>query len=299
MGKLFEFPVAAVQLPHFLSLAWFSRADYARGGYSMMPLTDATGRRTAACCLRNSLYLLPAGLLAWHLGVASSYFATEAGIMAGQGFLDGQCVSGPKRLPATNCACSLGFLDTLEKCNARFRTLGSPHYVAGFPRQSKSCPQHRSQLCFRHHGHPSCPFLPQPHQHCSQEPVPCQPLVHLCVHGETIQNIQVMLGAQQSAHIVAVLKTSLPTCAHASVVLCSIHRPHCRSELRRSSWSRGTHTLCTLLCAGGIDCTQISREAPHRCREQPAAWCFPWAEPSHRGTADQYSSECHRHKFSA
>jgi len=71
------------QLPHFLSLAWLCRGDYAKGGYRMMSLVDATGKRTAACCLRNSLYLLPAGLLAYQLGVASSWLATEAGIMAG------------------------------------------------------------------------------------------------------------------------------------------------------------------------------------------------------------------------
>lgn len=71
------------QLPHFLSLAWLCRGDYAKGGYRMLSLLDATGRRTAACCLRNSLYLMPAGLLAYQLGVASSWFATEAGIMAG------------------------------------------------------------------------------------------------------------------------------------------------------------------------------------------------------------------------
>lgn len=71
------------QLPHFLSLSWYASADYARGGYAMLSLADATGRRTAACCLRNSLYLMPAGLLAWHLGIANAYFASEAGIMAG------------------------------------------------------------------------------------------------------------------------------------------------------------------------------------------------------------------------
>lgn len=59
------------------------------------------------------------------------------------------------------------------------------------------------------------------------------------------------------------------------------------------------HTLYTLLCAGGIDCTQISRETPYRCREQPAARCFPGAKSSHRQTANQYSSECRRHRFPA
>ena len=75
--------LVSLQLPHFLSLAWLCRGDYARGGYRMLSLVDASGKRTAACCLRNSLYLMPAGLLAYQLGVASSWFATEAGIMAG------------------------------------------------------------------------------------------------------------------------------------------------------------------------------------------------------------------------
>ena len=52
------------QLPHFLSLAWLCRKDYMRGNYTMLPRFDATGRRTAACALRNSLYMLPIGAFA-------------------------------------------------------------------------------------------------------------------------------------------------------------------------------------------------------------------------------------------
>ena len=95
----------SAQLPHFLSLAWVCREDYARGGYRMMSLVDTSGRRTAACCLRNSLYLMPAGLLAYQLGVASSWFATEAGIMAGATSPWLLCSS-----PPLLCTCSGPFL---------------------------------------------------------------------------------------------------------------------------------------------------------------------------------------------
>jgi hypothetical protein len=71
------------QLPHFLSLAWLCRADYARGGYRMLPLIDASGRRTAACALRNCLYLMPLGALAACLGVAGPAFGYEAAILSG------------------------------------------------------------------------------------------------------------------------------------------------------------------------------------------------------------------------
>jgi len=35
------------QMPHFYALAWLHRNDYIRGGYSMFPLSDATGHATA------------------------------------------------------------------------------------------------------------------------------------------------------------------------------------------------------------------------------------------------------------
>ena len=66
------------QMPHFMALAWMCRADYAAGGYRMLSLVDATGRRTAACALRNTAYLFPLGILAAWLGVTSPYFAYES-----------------------------------------------------------------------------------------------------------------------------------------------------------------------------------------------------------------------------
>lgn len=45
----------------------------------MLSLIDATGRRTAACALRNCIYLFPLGALATWLGITSPYFAYESG----------------------------------------------------------------------------------------------------------------------------------------------------------------------------------------------------------------------------
>ena len=67
------------QLPHFMALAWMCRADYLAGGYRMLSLIDPTGKRTAACALRNCFYLLPLGALATWLGVTTPYFAYESG----------------------------------------------------------------------------------------------------------------------------------------------------------------------------------------------------------------------------
>jgi len=71
------------QLPHFMSLAWLCREDYARGGHKMLSLMDATGKRTAACALRNCLYLMPLGFLAVAAGTASAPFATESAVASG------------------------------------------------------------------------------------------------------------------------------------------------------------------------------------------------------------------------
>lgn len=71
------------QMPHFMALAWMCREDYAKGGYSMLSKFDPTGRRTAACALRNCVYLLPVGMLAAALGVTTNAFAYEAAFITG------------------------------------------------------------------------------------------------------------------------------------------------------------------------------------------------------------------------
>lgn len=71
------------QMPHFMALAWMCREDYARGGYRMLSKFDPTGKRTAACALRNCVYLLPVGMLAAAFGVTTNAFAYEAAFITG------------------------------------------------------------------------------------------------------------------------------------------------------------------------------------------------------------------------
>lgn len=70
------------QMPHFMALAWLCRKDYAAGGYKMLSLVDPTGKRTAACALRNCMYLMPLGPLSTWLGITSPYFAYESAFIS-------------------------------------------------------------------------------------------------------------------------------------------------------------------------------------------------------------------------
>ena len=66
------------QIPHFLALAWLYRADYARGGFRMLPLVDASGRATGRMTVLYSLALLPVGVLAALGGITRWRFAVVA-----------------------------------------------------------------------------------------------------------------------------------------------------------------------------------------------------------------------------
>lgn len=52
------------QMPHFHSLAWIYRKDYARAGYPLLAVTDPDGTRTGAAVAGFTLALLPVSLLA-------------------------------------------------------------------------------------------------------------------------------------------------------------------------------------------------------------------------------------------
>ena len=66
------------QMPHFFALAWMYRADYAQGGYRMIPLHDPAGERTSALCLEYSLYLAALPPACWAAGLTSCMFAIES-----------------------------------------------------------------------------------------------------------------------------------------------------------------------------------------------------------------------------
>lgn len=56
------------QLPHFYALAWMLRADYARGGFVMLPSQPNGERATATVALAATLLLLVVGVLPGALG---------------------------------------------------------------------------------------------------------------------------------------------------------------------------------------------------------------------------------------
>jgi len=58
------------QFPHFLSIAWIYREDYARGGLLMLPVVDPEGRATGRQMVTHSALLLAASLLPSLLGMA-------------------------------------------------------------------------------------------------------------------------------------------------------------------------------------------------------------------------------------
>jgi heme o synthase len=50
------------QLPHFLAIAWMYRDEYAKAGFIMLPVVDATGERTGRQAFCHALGLLPVSL---------------------------------------------------------------------------------------------------------------------------------------------------------------------------------------------------------------------------------------------
>ncbi|OVA04204.1 UbiA prenyltransferase family [Macleaya cordata] len=69
------------QLPHFMALAYLCRKDYADGGFRMFSLADPSGQRTSLVALRNCLYLLPLGYLAYDWGITSGWFCLESTLL--------------------------------------------------------------------------------------------------------------------------------------------------------------------------------------------------------------------------
>jgi len=69
------------QIPHFLSLAWIHREDYARAGFRMLPVTDSAGRLTFLLILLYCLALMPVALSASIFGIAGTLYALGSSIL--------------------------------------------------------------------------------------------------------------------------------------------------------------------------------------------------------------------------
>jgi len=66
------------QMPHFLSLAWMYRKDYARAGYAMLPVVEPDGASTAGQTLFFTILLLGVSLTLLPLGVAGWVYTAGA-----------------------------------------------------------------------------------------------------------------------------------------------------------------------------------------------------------------------------
>ncbi len=69
------------QIPHFLSLSWLYRDDYARGGFKMLSLTDSSGLQTAQMSILYSLALIPLALALTAGGYLGTIFAVGSVIL--------------------------------------------------------------------------------------------------------------------------------------------------------------------------------------------------------------------------
>ena len=78
-GALVLFAILFVwQFPHFFSIAWLYREDYARGGVRMLPVVEADGRSTARRILAYSLALVPISMLPSVVGMAGPIYLVGA-----------------------------------------------------------------------------------------------------------------------------------------------------------------------------------------------------------------------------
>jgi heme o synthase len=66
------------QFPHFFSIAWLYREDYAAGKIRMLPVVEVDGRSTARQIIFYSVALIPVTLLPTFLGMAGTFYAACA-----------------------------------------------------------------------------------------------------------------------------------------------------------------------------------------------------------------------------
>jgi heme o synthase len=86
-GTLVLFAILFVwQFPHFFSIAWLYREDYAKGGVRMLPVVEEDGRSTAHRILAYSLALIPISVLPTLMGMAGKIYFVGA-VLLGVGML--------------------------------------------------------------------------------------------------------------------------------------------------------------------------------------------------------------------
>lgn len=73
--------LVAWQIPHFLSLAWMYRKDYARGGFAMSTTTDDSGTSTAVWIIAFTILTIVCSLLPWTMGATTWIYAILATLL--------------------------------------------------------------------------------------------------------------------------------------------------------------------------------------------------------------------------
>src|ERR1700720_4463994 len=69
------------QFPHFFSIAWLYREDYASGGIRMLPVVEEDGRSTARRIVVYSVALIPISLLPSFMGMAGRIYLVGAVVL--------------------------------------------------------------------------------------------------------------------------------------------------------------------------------------------------------------------------
>ncbi|MGB7333131.1 MAG: heme o synthase [Terriglobales bacterium] len=88
------------QFPHFLSIAWLYREDYAQGDIRMLPVVDSDGKSTVWRILAYSAALIPVSVLPVALGMAGRIYLVGAVLMGAALFRVSMGMAYPQ-LPAT------------------------------------------------------------------------------------------------------------------------------------------------------------------------------------------------------
>jgi protoheme IX farnesyltransferase len=91
------------QFPHFLSIAWLYREDYAQGEIRMLPVVDSNGKSTVWRILAYSAALIPVSILPVALGMAGRVYLVGAVLMGAMLFRVSMGMAFPQ-LPATAAA---------------------------------------------------------------------------------------------------------------------------------------------------------------------------------------------------
>jgi protoheme IX farnesyltransferase len=66
------------QIPHFLSLAWMYRKDYARAGYRLLTVIEPEGNMAARQILAYTTLLVPLTVLPWSMGMFGTVYLALA-----------------------------------------------------------------------------------------------------------------------------------------------------------------------------------------------------------------------------